>query len=198
VSSCKARFADTSEKISHRIQFIKAKVEAIKLTTKEDAPSQLMEYLTVQSKGEMDSQSSHSEHEDGAKLPCYYVPFPPNPNFYGREKVLTAVSENLHQNPESPAILSTALWAIAGMGKTQIALEYAHRQQENGIRAIFWIATEDESQSAKCFTEIADLLGLPGATTSRGHDQNRLLVLRWLQVTSESPQSSTAYIAKHA
>jgi hypothetical protein len=90
------------------------------------------------------------------------------------------------QPNEHGRIRSLALWATAGIGKTQIILEYANRQRNKGIPAIFWVASEDESSSARAFTEIASILELSGASDARAHDQNRLLVLRWLQSTSES------------
>jgi len=90
------------------------------------------------------------------------------------------------QPNEQGRIRSVALWATAGIGKTQITLEYANRQRNKGVPAVLWIASEDESSSAKAFTEIASILELSGASDARGHDQNRLLVVRWLQTTSES------------
>lgn len=45
------------------------------------------------------------------------------------------------------------------MGKTQIALEYATlTASAQGIKAILWVASEDESEAAKSFTEIAEAL----------------------------------------
>lgn len=130
--------------------------------------------------------SIRSSTADEAQLPCFYVPFQPNPVFYGREDALLTLERKLARKPDARLMPSIALWATAGIGKTQIALEYAHRQRAKGMKAIFWIETEHESEYMKAFTEIAHVLELPGATTSKGHDTNRLLVIKWLQETSEA------------
>ncbi|KAI4210725.1 MAG: hypothetical protein LQ351_006400 [Letrouitia transgressa] len=96
------------------------------------------------------------------------------------------IEEKLEPSVLSEGVRSTALWAEAGIGKTQIALVYVNRRRRDGLEAIFWIPSEDESETVKSFTEIAETLKLTGATTPRGHDQNRLLVLRWLQQTKSN------------
>ncbi|KAF2117052.1 hypothetical protein BDV96DRAFT_644487 [Lophiotrema nucula] len=58
------------------------------------------------------------------------------------------------------------------------------KQRERGVKAIFWIRSEDKAEADRSFTEISGILGLSGATTSIGHDQKRLLVLQWLQKTA--------------
>jgi hypothetical protein len=144
-----------------------------------------MKYLTLSNHPCSSSTSSWSDVGDQpgyANLPCLFLPFPANPGFYGREDVLSQISEKLESTDgKVDDIKSVALWSTAGMGKTQIALEYANRQRTNGLKVVLWVATEDESESIKAFTEIASLLQLTGATDAKGHDQNRLLVLQLLQ-----------------
>ena len=53
------------------------------------------------------------------------VPHPRNPNFTGREDLLTALHDALHQ--EGASILTQTLHGLGGVGKTQTALEYAYR-----------------------------------------------------------------------
>ena len=110
---------------------------------------------------------------------------PANLKFYGRESILQSIEDKLERSELAEAVRSTALWGEAGIGKTQIALQYVNQQRQAGKEAIFWIPSEDESEISRAFTEIAQALALAGATSSKGHDQNRLLVLRWLQQTSK-------------
>lgn len=85
-----------------------------------------------------DSEASRSLHsEETVTLPCFYVPYPVNPNFYGREDILSSVEERLRPMSNPTSLLSTALWAATEMGKTQIALEYANRQRQREVQAIF-------------------------------------------------------------
>lgn len=149
----------------------------------EQTQAEIMKYIASHVKKEART-SQVSSTSDHVALPCYYVPFPANPNFYSRENILQDIYEQLHPSIRRHTFPSVALWAAAGVGKTQIALEYANRQRERGFKAIFWVPSEDPSEADKAFTEIAQVLKLSGATNSKGHDQNRLLVLRWLQQTS--------------
>lgn len=181
----KSKFRDISGRISQKIFYIKEKAEAIRITNQEDRQTELMNYLAHQVQEEPDGVSRHSDSEISAMLPCYYVPYPPNSNFVGRESIMTDIKNKLEPSVQPESVQSTALWAEAGIGKTQIALEYVNRRRRDGLQAIFWIPSEDESETAKSFTEIAEALQLAGATSSKGHDQNRLLVLRWLQQTSK-------------
>ena len=49
----------------------------------------------------------------------------------------------------------------------QILLECASRKRTQGIKTIFGVASEDESEAVKSFTEIAQALALAGATSSK-------------------------------
>ncbi len=122
--------------------------------------------------------------DEAAKLPCHYIHLPRNPNFYGRKDILASIYKRFDKHQGKGIVPSIALWAMAGIGKTQIALEYACRQREAGLEAIFWIDTAEESEYIKAFNEIAHFLELPGASSNKDYEQNRLLVLRWLQETS--------------
>lgn len=190
VNTCKDRFKETSERISSRLKSIKDNVEAKKLA-EQRGESELMRYLSIQDNTNRSSRSDSGSRtgslEEDVKLPCYYAPFPANPNFFGRKGILGQLEDiltPLQPNYDGP-IKSVAIWATAGIGKTQIALEFGNQQKDKGVPAVLWINSEDESSTAKAFTEIASMLELPGASDARGHDQNRLLVLKWLQTTSE-------------
>lgn len=81
---------------------------------------------------------------------------------------------------------SLALYGIGGVGKSSVALRYAEtRIRRMELDAMFWIAGEKEVNIRQSFTDIAVRLKLPGAQL-RDHDQNRTLVLDWLQNTSET------------
>ncbi|KAJ8130114.1 hypothetical protein O1611_g3512 [Lasiodiplodia mahajangana] len=181
LNSCKTQFEQTSQYISHRIHMTREKITAKQLVSSQQV--QREEAITLLPGDQGASASITSQEPTEAQLPCFYVPFQANDVFHGREGVLAAIGERLIRKAGARSIPSVALWATAGIGKTQIALEYAYRQRAKGVKAIFWIETEHESEYMKSFTEIAHVLELPGATTSKGHDTNRLLVIKWLQET---------------
>jgi DNA replication protein DnaC len=114
---------------------------------------------------------------------CQTIPHPPNPAFYGRNDVLQDISAAFERQTSRPA--SVAVWGTAGIGKTQIALEFAHRLWSSGQETILWIASETTAEVARSFNDAAKGLNLDGYSATNTPDQNRHLVLQWLQRTGE-------------
>src|SRR5260370_38174502 len=76
-----------------------------------------------------------------ALSPHWYVPLPRNPFFTGREEILAALHTQLGVDQTVALTQSSALHGLGGVGKTQIALEYAYRHALE-YRAVFWIGAE--------------------------------------------------------
>ncbi|KAK0710559.1 hypothetical protein B0T21DRAFT_297995 [Apiosordaria backusii] len=114
---------------------------------------------------------------------CQTIPHPQNPTFYGRNDVLQAISAAFEEQTLRPA--SVAIWGTGGIGKTHIALEFAHRLWSSGEYTILWIASETTAEVAKSFNDAAKGLELEGYAASNTPDKNRYLVLQWLQHTGD-------------
>jgi tetratricopeptide (TPR) repeat protein len=95
-----------------------------------------------------------------ALAPCWSVPLPRNPYFTGREALLSALHRQLGAEPVVALTPSWALHGLGGIGKTQMALEYAYRSALS-YRAVFWIAAETQEQIVSSFLRVAQVLGLP-------------------------------------
>jgi WD40 repeat protein len=68
----------------------------------------------------------------------FFVPFPRNPDFVGRSDDLDSLHASL-QKREPVGIRPAGLTGMGGIGKTQLAVEYAHRYRGSYPDGIFWV-----------------------------------------------------------
>jgi tetratricopeptide (TPR) repeat protein len=93
-------------------------------------------------------------HHESPKL--HNLPFDQNLLFTGREALLEQLSQLLKEN------YSVALTGLAGIGKTQIALEYGHRCYVGKVyQAVFWVNAADEALLKIGYATLAEKLDLP-------------------------------------
>ncbi|NTU81952.1 MAG: tetratricopeptide repeat protein, partial [Chloroflexales bacterium] len=69
----------------------------------------------------------------------FQVRYPMNPLFRGRDTELEQLAEVLLGEPIGPAAALPALAGTGGIGKTQLASEFAHRHRDDFPGGIFWI-----------------------------------------------------------
>lgn len=129
--------------------------------------------------------------------PCYLIrPFAENPDFFGRSEILATIKEVLKPPEEASYDNSTkgvrpvTLCGIGGIGKTQIALQYAFSCiRNNTYDAILWVHAENEEKLATSFTETAVQLEL----IERAHATNpvvvRVIVMEWLSKPVKSSEA---------
>ncbi len=127
--------------------------------------------------------SSHAltSHTSPPPGPIWTVPYRRNPFFTGRKEVLTDLYVTLRGR--NTVAVPLAISGLGGIGKTQIAIEYAHRYA-NDYQAIFWInATAHDTLSAD-FVMLASWLDLP---ERREQDQDTVgrAVKRWLMTHTD-------------
>jgi hypothetical protein len=66
---------------------------------------------------------------------------PQSPNFVGRENILQRLADLLTEHGQATVLL-TALRGLGGIGKSQVAAEYA-RPYQHLYDLVWWIPTED-------------------------------------------------------
>jgi hypothetical protein len=115
---------------------------------------------------------------------CHTIPYPQNPGFFGRADTLQLIAAGFED--QASRVASVAMWGAGGIGKTQIAMEFAHKMWADGEEVILWIASETSAEVAHSFNEAARQLKLEGYSDSNTLDKNRHLVLQWLQHTGRS------------
>ncbi|MGW4670541.1 FxSxx-COOH system tetratricopeptide repeat protein [Streptomyces sp. NPDC004324] len=106
-----------------------------------------------------------------------------NPRFTGREASMTRVRENLLDDGQA---VVQAVHGLGGIGKTQLALEYAHRFASQ-YDVVWWIDAEQADQIPVHYTELATRLGIATPEAGTGHSTHSLLEYlrtrdRWLIV----------------
>ncbi|TDC67539.1 tetratricopeptide repeat protein [Actinomadura sp. GC306] len=102
------------------------------------------------------------------RIPQVWGKIPPkNKNFTGRTDLL----ERLHQGlgDRVTAVLPHALHGLGGVGKTQMAVEYAHRYQAN-YDLVWWIPADQPVLVRSSLASLATYLGLPSASVSGVED----------------------------
>ena len=99
--------------------------------------TQLIRYLVHQIPKEPDAAYRSPNSHISAVLPCYYIPYPPHSQLFGRASIMAEIEEILDHSVPLEGLRSAALWAEAEIGKTQITLEYTNRRWRDSLEAVF-------------------------------------------------------------
>jgi DNA-binding SARP family transcriptional activator len=117
-----------------------------------------------------------------------------NPTFTGRDDLLDRLAAHLQAGPGAAAVVQAhAVHGLGGIGKTQLAVEYAHRHQADYV-LVWWIAAEQPLAIPGQLVALARRLAVPeqpeqAETIQRLWDLLRQHA-RWLLVfdNAEAPQ----------
>jgi len=120
-----------------------------------------------------------------------------NPGFTGREGVLAAVREALVSGDRARVV---ALHGMGGVGKTQLAAEYAHRHAGE-YEVVWWVAAEQPALIAGQFAELAVEMGCAEPGTPVGMARRAVLEMLhgrggWLLVfdNAERPEDVARWL----
>jgi tetratricopeptide (TPR) repeat protein len=84
-----------------------------------------------------------------------------NPLFTGREKQLEKLGKLLKDNDSVALTQPVIIRGLPGIGKTQLALEYAHRCYPDVYRTVLWVDAANETTLVSSYDKLAHLLELP-------------------------------------
>jgi transcriptional regulator with XRE-family HTH domain len=124
------------------------------------------------------------------EIALWTVSYARNPHFTGRDDLLAQLTQQFSaQDSGQPTGIrlaaltqSYAIKGLGGVGKTQIAVEYAYRSHQQGrYTHTIWINAASEEAILTSFTLMAD--SLPGMASSSETDQRKLVkaLIRWLE-----------------
>ena len=86
------------------------------------------------------------------------MPFLRNPNFTGRDALL----DELHAKLTDGRVALTAVRGMGGIGKTQLALEYAYRHAAD-FDLVWWLRAEEPASLLEDYAALAEPLGVDKA-----------------------------------
>ncbi|MER5865812.1 FxSxx-COOH system tetratricopeptide repeat protein [Kitasatospora sp. NPDC002040] len=120
--------------------------------------------------------------------PSYWSVPQRNPSFTGRAKVLEELRDQLIGGPTVVLPTPQTLYGLGGVGKTQLAMEYAHRYMSH-YDLVWWIDAEQTELIPAALAELAGRLGLRSGDSvneaaeaarealRRGHPTSRWLLI---------------------
>ncbi|KAI9652346.1 MAG: hypothetical protein M1829_001669 [Trizodia sp. TS-e1964] len=117
----------------------------------------------------------HAQNQYFRPKPIIQIPFDRNDGFVNRKDIFKDIDHLLSSFPHNR---SAALWGLGGSGKTQVALEYAYRYQDNSSCSIFWIHAESEARFVQSYSELGTKAKLP--VDLKGQDLLRA-VQEWIE-----------------
>ncbi|WP_238697989.1 FxSxx-COOH system tetratricopeptide repeat protein, partial [Streptomyces sp. E5N91] len=117
------------------------------------------------------AQGQRPRLPSGAGLPRVWNVRDRNPHFTGREALISRIREGLLGGRQA---VVQALHGLGGIGKTQIALEYAHRFASQ-YDTVWWIDAAQADQILVRYTELAARLGIAKPEAGAEHNARTLL-----------------------
>jgi tetratricopeptide (TPR) repeat protein len=108
------------------------------------------------------------------------IPYQRNPFFTGQEDILNQLYQTLHAANTVALSHPQGITGLGGIGKTQMALEYAYRYGAE-YSAVLWIRADSSAGLVSSFVELAHVLELPERNEQ---DQNIIVeaVQRWFRL----------------
>ncbi len=94
----------------------------------------------------------------GSLPPVWNVPHERNPNFTGRDELIGQLRDALGSG--QTAALTQAVVGLGGVGKTQLAVEYAYRHAAD-YECVWWVRAEEPSTRQSDLAALAGPLDLP-------------------------------------
>jgi Cdc6-like AAA superfamily ATPase len=128
------------------------------------------------------------------------LPFPRNISFVGRKSYLEQLTIKIDPRRFAGACLWIALDGLGGVGKTQIALQFAYHIQEVSPEClVLWVQASDPASFDNSYREIAQKLEMPGLKDEKADVKQLVftalegLSMPWLLVVDKTSCFTSAF-----
>jgi len=133
-------------------------------------------------------------------LPAVWsVPWPRNPLFTGRDGELADLAGRLSGGDGSAVVLPQALYGLGGVGKTQLAVEYAYRHAAD-YDLVWWVPGESAALAVSSLVDLARRAGVSSVGGAQQQIAGLVEVLRrgeqfprWLVVVDNAEAPSELF-----
>jgi hypothetical protein len=106
------------------------------------------------------SETKSGEVRFPGRRPAIFDVPPRNPHFTGRDDLLAALRTQLAEAKAGAVVQAGAVHGLGGVGKTQLAVEYAHRYAAD-YDLVWWVRAERPAAISGRLAQLARRLGLP-------------------------------------
>ncbi len=107
------------------------------------------------------------------------LPFQPNPFFTGREDHLKQIREKLQETGTAAITQPVSISGLGGIGKTELALAYAHSFYPNVYRVVLWVDADTPTLQTS-YANLAEVLKLPERDEQKLY-RRKLAIKDWLK-----------------
>ena len=135
---------------------------------------------------EVIQSGNSSEPRRKPQLPCIMLDsYDGNRTFMGQQDILSLIGQALLPakkkliSSESDGLRQFVLCGLGGLGKTEIALEFA-LQHKDDYDAIFWVRADAVAKLNECYNDISVKLGLQDPSENKNHVVSREVLKGWL------------------
>ncbi|KAM7219457.1 hypothetical protein V8F06_005191 [Rhypophila decipiens] len=114
--------------------------------------------LTQLDEGQANDVELQKRHSSGAevKLPCFMLPPATDARWFDRDNITERIDKVLHPVSGQESFISVVLYGNTGVGKTHVALKYAHMMMTSRrVKAVLWFNSETKKALQQGFTDAA-------------------------------------------
>jgi AAA+ ATPase superfamily predicted ATPase len=153
-------------------------------------PQRIDKQININQKGENNNQINNFLLSLSPRhTPSYRLPYPPSPNFSGREGLLEKLYDRLQV---SPCAITAAVVGMPGVGKTEIALQYASKYGKSYGGGSYWLGMRDQDLATVLAQHVKEEFGLD--LPPEKIDKQKIAQWCWQQWERNLPENSAVLV----